>query len=215
MHRTPPKPLVAVWLLVVGLFAGATVPALAHAAPPPPAPGPAPAPVRYDCARDGWPWSCVAECESSGRWHADTGNGFYGGLQFRQPTWEEFGGLTYAPRADLATPAQQIAVAREVLAAQGWEAWPVCSRRYGLQGRMHTVKAGDTLSGLARTYGVPGGWRALYQANKDMIGRSPDRLNPGTLLVIPKGSGDSKGGDRAVAVFGAPLDPGFARPPLR
>lgn len=209
MYRTPLQLLLAVCLL-----AGAA-PALAYAAPPPPAPGPPPTTVPYDCARDGWPWSCVAECESSGRWHVNTGNGFYGGLQFWQPTWEEFGGLAYASRADLATREQQIAVAQEVLAVQGWEAWPVCARRYGLQGRMHTVKPGDTLSALAREYGVQGGWRALYEANKDMIGRSPGRLNPGTLLVIPKGSGSAKGGDRAGAVFGAPLDPGSARPPLR
>ncbi|PWI19456.1 peptidoglycan-binding protein [Streptomyces sp. Act143] len=202
-------------LLAVACLLTALAPGLAHAAPPPPAPGPNPTPVRYDCARDGWPWACVAECESSGRWNVNTGNGFYGGLQFWQPTWEEFGGLTYAPRADLATRAQQIAVAQEVLAVQGWGAWPVCSRRYGLQGRMHTVKRGDTLSVLARTYRVPGGWRALYRANKDMIGRYPDRLNAGTLLVIPKGSGGVRGASRAVAVFGAPLAPVPARPPLR
>ena len=101
---------------------------------------------------------------------------------------------------------------------QGWEAWPVCSRRYGLQGRMHTVKAGDTLSGLARKYGVQGGWRALYQANKDIVGCCPDRLNVGTLLVIPKsakGAKGTKGSRRAAVVFGAPLDPVSARPPLR
>ncbi|MFI9829877.1 transglycosylase family protein [Streptomyces sp. NPDC051913] len=212
MYRTPLKLLLAVCLL-----AGAA-PALAHAAPPPPSPGPLSSTVPYDCARDGWPWSCVAECESSGRWTANTGNGFYGGLQFWQPTWKEFGGLKYAPRADLATRAQQIAVAQEVLAVQGWEAWPVCSRRYGLQGRMHTVKAGDTLSGLARKYGVQGGWRALYRANKDIVGRYPDRLNVGTLLVIPKsakGAKEAKGSGRAAVLFGAPLDPMPARPPLR
>ncbi|NUS24646.1 MAG: LysM peptidoglycan-binding domain-containing protein [Streptomyces sp.] len=215
MYRTPLKLLLAVCLL-----AGAA-PALAHAAPPPPSPGPSSTTVPYACARDGWPWSCVAECESSGRWTANTGNGFYGGLQFWQPTWEEFGGLRYAPRADLATRAQQIAVAQEVLAVQGWEAWPVCSRRYGLQGRMHTVKAGDTLSGLARKYGVQGGWRALYEANKAIVGRYPDRLNVGTLLVIPKSAKSAKsakgakGSGRAAVLFGAPLGPMSARPPLR
>ncbi|MCX5335257.1 transglycosylase family protein [Streptomyces sp. NBC_00140] len=207
MYRMPIKLLLAAACLLAG-----AVPAPAYAAPPPPAPGPSPLSVPYDCARDGWPWSCVALCESSGRWDADTGNGFYGGLQFWQPTWEGFGGLTYAPRADLATREQQIAVAQEVLAVQGWEAWPVCSKRYGLKGRMHTVKPGDTLSAIARKYGIQGGWRALYQANKEMIGDYPDRLNVGTLLVVPK---ESKSATRDSAVFGPPLSAGPVRPPLR
>lgn len=77
-------------------------------------------------------WDRVAACESSGRWHINTGNGFYGGLQFVQSTWTGFGGRTYAARADLATKAQQIAIARRVLYTQGPGAWPVCSVRAGL-----------------------------------------------------------------------------------
>ncbi len=71
-------------------------------------------------------WSGVAQCESSGNWQINTGNGFYGGLQFQQSTWEEFGGLVYAERADLASPAQQIEIAEKVLDGQGIGAWPVC-----------------------------------------------------------------------------------------
>lgn len=52
----------------------------------------------HECGSGKSPWTCLAECESGGRWHIDTGNGFYGGLQFWQPTWEEFGGLEHAPR---------------------------------------------------------------------------------------------------------------------
>lgn len=77
-------------------------------------------------------WDRVAQCESSGNWHINTGNGYYGGLQFVQSTWKGFGGLTYAARADLATKSQQIAVAQRVLAVQGPGAWPVCSVRAGL-----------------------------------------------------------------------------------
>lgn len=77
-------------------------------------------------------WDRVAQCESSGNWHINTGNGFYGGLQFVQSTWVGYGGLAYAARADLATESQQIAVAQRVLAAQGPGAWPVCSVRAGL-----------------------------------------------------------------------------------
>ena len=74
-------------------------------------------------------WSGVAQCESSGNWSINTGNGYYGGLQFSQSTWAAFGGAAYAPRADLATPGQQVAVAEAVLAGQGIGAWPVCGRR--------------------------------------------------------------------------------------
>jgi hypothetical protein len=73
-------------------------------------------------------WTAVAACESGGDWSIDTGNGYYGGLQFSASTWSGYGGTAYAPRADLATPAQQIAVAERVLAAQGAGAWPVCGR---------------------------------------------------------------------------------------
>ncbi|MFC8174545.1 transglycosylase family protein [Streptomyces sp. NPDC057325] len=138
----------------------------------------------YTCARDQWPWGCVAECESGGRWHVNTGNGFYGGLQFWQPTWVEHGGLAYAPRADLATRAQQIQVAEEVLRTQGWGAWPVCSKRYGLSGRVHTVEPGDTLGSIARRFGIKGGWQALYAANKSLIGADPNRIAVGTMLRI-------------------------------
>ena len=68
-------------------------------------------------------WDAVAGCESSGNWAINTGNGYYGGLQFSQSTWQAYGGLAYAPRADLATREQQIAVAEKTLAGQGWAAW--------------------------------------------------------------------------------------------
>lgn len=71
-------------------------------------------------------WDAIAQCESGGNWAINTGNGFYGGLQFQQSTWQEFGGLAYALRADLATREQQITVAENVLAVQGIGAWPVC-----------------------------------------------------------------------------------------
>ncbi|MEV8587466.1 transglycosylase family protein [Streptomyces sp. NPDC051180] len=138
----------------------------------------------YACAADQWPWGCVAECESSGRWNTNTGNGFYGGLQFWQPTWVEHGGLRFAPRADLATRQQQITVAQEVLRTQGWGAWPVCSKRYGLSGRVHTVQPGDTLASIARRFAIKGGWQALYQANRAVIGADPNRIVVGAMLRI-------------------------------
>jgi len=74
-------------------------------------------------------WDAIATCEAGGNWHINTGNGFYGGLQFTYSTWLGYGGGTYAPRADLATREQQIAIAEKVLAGQGIGAWPVCGRR--------------------------------------------------------------------------------------
>ncbi|WP_175412409.1 transglycosylase family protein [Streptomyces sp. TRM64462] len=165
---------------------------------PPPAPGPelshghphheAGTGTPDDCPGD-WPWGCVALCESSGRWHVNTGNGYYGGLQFRQSTWEAFGGLAHAARADLASRDEQIAVAQEVLRWQGWRAWPECSRRYGLSGRFHTVQPGDTLIAVARRFRVPGGWKSLYETNRAVVGDDPDRISPGMLLRLPEGSG--------------------------
>lgn len=81
-------------------------------------------------------WDRLRLCEApdwAGGWSANTGNGFYGGLQFHPDTWVGFGGTVYAPRADLATREQQIAIAEKVLARQGWGAWPACSRKLGLR----------------------------------------------------------------------------------
>ncbi|MFF4323959.1 transglycosylase family protein [Streptomyces sp. NPDC001568] len=186
----------AALVLVLPPGAAVAVPAPGSLAPPPPAPGPAgaahpgsPGVIGQgpgDCGPGGeWPWDCVADCESGGRWSVNTGNGFYGGLQFWQPTWEDHGGLAYAARADLATRTQQIRVAEELLGTQGWEAWPVCAKRYGLAGRMHVVRPGDTLTGIANERRVPGGWRALHEANRAALGERPQHLTVGTLLALP------------------------------
>ncbi|OBI80211.1 resuscitation-promoting factor [Mycobacterium asiaticum] len=80
---------------------------------------------------DGGVWDAIAGCEAGGNWGINTGNGYYGGVQFDQGTWEANGGLRYAPRADLATREEQIAVAEVTRSRQGWGAWPVCSGRAG------------------------------------------------------------------------------------
>ncbi|WP_281290436.1 transglycosylase family protein [Embleya hyalina] len=77
-------------------------------------------------------WDAVAQCESTGNWSINTGNGFSGGLQFTPSTWNAFGGGQYAASAEQASKAQQIAVAERVLASQGPGAWPVCSVKAGL-----------------------------------------------------------------------------------
>lgn len=74
-------------------------------------------------------WDALAQCESGGDWSIDTGNGYGGGLQFTQSTWESFGG---EGQPEDASKSEQIRVAENVLAEQGWEAWPSCSEELGL-----------------------------------------------------------------------------------
>jgi resuscitation-promoting factor RpfA len=78
-------------------------------------------------------WQRLAMCESGGRWHLNTGNGYYGGLQFSGPTWRAYGGLRYARIASNASKRHQIRVAERVRRHQGWGAWPSCSRQVGLR----------------------------------------------------------------------------------
>jgi peptidoglycan hydrolase CwlO-like protein len=108
-----------------------TAPSASRPSPQPTEPSgtPAPpAPVSPAPSSPGHDWDAVALCESGGNWSINTGNGYYGGLQFSASTWAAHGGLTYAPRADLASRAEQIAVAENVLASQGAGAWPTCGR---------------------------------------------------------------------------------------
>ena len=78
-------------------------------------------------------WDAISRCEAGGNWAINTGNGYYGGVQFDQSTWERNGGLRFAPRADLASREEQIAIAEVTRARQGWGAWPVCSGRAGVR----------------------------------------------------------------------------------
>ncbi|MGY0020203.1 transglycosylase family protein [Streptomyces sp. YJ-C3] len=170
-------------------------------------------------AADVHTWNKVAACESSGNWSVNTGNGYYGGLQFTRSTWAAYGGTAYAPRADLATKDQQVAVAEKVLKGQGPGAWPVCSQRAGLgrtperppvrtvkdvrpevtpqstagRGESYTVIGGDTLSGIADARKVPGGWERLYSANRKTIGADPDLIIPGQRLSMPGASTRTSG----------------------
>jgi len=80
---------------------------------------------------NGGTWDALARCEAGGNWAINTGNGYFGGVQFDQNTWERSGGLRYAARADLATREEQIAIAEITRTRQGWGAWPTCSGRIG------------------------------------------------------------------------------------
>ena len=158
-------------------------------------------------------WDRVAQCESGGNWKINTGNGFQGGLQFTPTTWSGFGGREFAATANQATREQQIVVAERVLAAQGWNAWPVCSKKAGAVGEAPTqrnapvaapaqerasvvtvsapaatsggyvVQNGDTLSTIAAAQGVAGGWEALVQKNPGLAG-NPNMIFPGQRLTV-------------------------------
>lgn len=83
-------------------------------------------------AADAGTWDKVAECESGGLWSANDDNGFYGGLQLDEETWDEYGGTEYAERPDLASRGQQIEVAERILQAEGRDAWSDCAENAGL-----------------------------------------------------------------------------------
>jgi hypothetical protein len=158
-------------------------------------------------------WDQTAMCESTGNWAINTGNGFYGGLQFTNSTWAAYGGTAFAARADLATKTQQITIAERVLwkgyngtPPQGKGAWPVCG--VGLSNTPYnspappkrqsnpvdppdasdgeyTVKRGDWLSTIAPKLGVDGGWQRLYEINRKVIGPNPNLIYPGMRLALP------------------------------
>ena len=90
-------------------------------------PRPQPRPRHYRA------WLRIAHCESTGRWHINTGNGYYGGLQISPSTWRAFGGLRYARLPHRADKVKQMRVAERILRGQGWSAWPHCSRVAGMR----------------------------------------------------------------------------------
>lgn len=198
-------------------------------------------------------WDALAQCESTGNWSINSGNGYYGGLQFSPSTWRAFGGSGMPHQA---SKSEQIRVAENTLAAQGWGAWPACSAKLGLYGtpssanvttqsvdsnaaaeraaakqaaaaeraaankaaaaeraatnkaaavqqaqvqqserassvtpversaKTVTVKPGDTLAKIARSYGVDGGWKALHAANADTVANA-NLIFVGQTLHLP------------------------------
>ena len=107
-------------------------------------------------------WDRVAKCESGGNWKINTGNGYYGGLQFSSSTWRGYGGRTYASNAHKATKAEQIAIARRTLAGQGPRAW-ACAGRAGL------TKA----NGKANKNATPSSSGASKSTKKKSVAKKP------------------------------------------
>ena len=88
-------------------------------------------PASPAAAQAGVNWDAIAQCESGGNWSINTGNGYYGGLQFSRSTWKAYGGGKYASTANKASRAEQIRIAEKVLDGQGIGAWPTCGKKAG------------------------------------------------------------------------------------
>jgi nucleoid-associated protein YgaU len=146
----------------VGVFAGAAALALAPAA---------------SAAPDST-WDAVAQCESSGNWSINTGNGYYGGLQFSQSTWNAFGGQEYASRADLATREEQIVIAEKTLAGQGWAAW-ACAYAGGGEGPTQRTLDSSDDTAEAAPQASPAAEQEPAAAPSESIDSSADRADRG------------------------------------
>ncbi len=107
----------------------ATLYSSATPAPAPPAAATVPAPVTYSGTSV---WDDLAQCESGGNWAINTGNGYYGGLQFSHDTWHGYGGGEFADYPHQATREEQIIVAERLRAARGYAPWPACRTKLGL-----------------------------------------------------------------------------------
>ena len=191
---------------VLGLAAASVAGTAALAAPAAPAQAQVAGVAPVTAARGpGVNWDAIAHCESGGNWSINTGNGYYGGLQFSRSTWRAYGGGRFAATADQATRAEQILVAERVRDGQGLGAWPHCGRRAGsagtfrarnttgakvtrnrgatASGRFYVVRPGDTLASIAARAGLSGGWRTLYTLNRAVLS-SPHRIYPGQRLNL-------------------------------
>ncbi|MEU1556306.1 transglycosylase family protein [Streptomyces scabiei] len=137
-------------------------------------------------------WDAVAQCESGGDWSINTGNGYYGGLQFSASTWAAYGGTQYASTANQASKAQQIAIAEKVLAGQGKGAWPVCG--VGLSGASY-----DGAAASSGTTNSSGSSQSTQESTKkstedNRASRSSERatVKTPTGKKVKKGDGEYK-----------------------
>ena len=154
-------------------------------------------------------WDEVAQCESGGNWSINTGNGYYGGLQFSDRTWDAFGGEEYASTANKASKAEQIAIAQRTLAAQGPGAWPTCGARAGLtkanggadrnatpDGSSNSSSSGDSSSSSSGALAVDGKFGPnTTRALQGWIGVSQDgSLSSGDIKALQKKVGAEQDG---------------------
>jgi LysM repeat protein len=141
-------------------------------------------------------WDAVAQCESGGNWSINTGNGYYGGLQFSASTWAAYGGTQYAPQANQAGKAQQIAVAEKVLAAQGKGAWPVCGT--GLSSATYSGGSSSSSSNSSSN-------TSSRSTEEQSASRSTDRPAAKKTVTTPTGKKVKKGDGEYKVVKGDTL----------
>ncbi|GGR88134.1 transglycosylase [Streptomyces humidus] len=151
-------------------------------------------------------WDAVAQCESGGNWSINTGNGYYGGLQFSASTWAAYGGTQYAAQANQASKSQQISVAEKVLASQGKGAWPVCGT--GLSGASYN--GGTDSSGSSASSGSSNsGSASTRSTEKQSASRSTDRpaaaAGKSRTVTTPTGKKVKKGDGEYKVVKGDTL----------
>nr|WP_043487023.1 MULTISPECIES: transglycosylase family protein [Streptomyces] len=142
-------------------------------------------------------WDRVAECESGGMWSANGGNGFYGGLQITLDMWKKYGGQQYAPRPDLASRSQQIAIARAILADRGPDAWPSCALDAGLAGLGDVLDVNPDGKGAPEGAPPSGSWGAKEPTGvgDSDTGESSDNSSRGDRSDGSDGSGSSEDSD--------------------
>ncbi|MGC9542696.1 transglycosylase family protein [Streptomyces sp. UG1] len=135
-------------------------------------------------------WDAVAQCESGGNWSINTGNGYYGGLQFSASTWAAYGGTAYASTADQATKAQQIQIAEKVLAGQGKGAWPHCGT--GLSGAAYSGSSESGSSQSQSTERSSEQQSASRSTDRPAAKKSTKTVTTPTGKKVKKGDGEYK-----------------------
>ncbi|MFJ5996056.1 transglycosylase family protein [Streptomyces sp. NPDC092370] len=149
-------------------------------------------------------WDAVAQCESGGNWSINTGNGYYGGLQFSASTWSGYGGTKYASTADQATKAQQIEIAEKVLAGQGKGAWPVCGK--GLSSAGYTGGGSSSDSGSSSQQSQQSQQSTeTRQTEQQPASRSDERPAAKKTVTTPTGKKVKKGDGEYKVVKGDTL----------
>ncbi|MHB9850097.1 transglycosylase family protein [Streptomyces krungchingensis] len=148
-------------------------------------------------AADSGVWDRIAQCESGGNWHINTGNGYYGGLQFSAGTWRAYGGTAYASRADQASRSAQIAVATKVQRAQGWGAWPTCAARAGAYGNAPASSGAGSAAGTAATKSTP-----KSAPSKPKPSKTPARPTGHTNRDASRGDYTVRSGDTLSGIAG-------------
>ena len=149
-------------------------------------------------------WDTVAQCESGGNWSINTGNGYYGGLQFAPSTWAAYGGTSYAPNANQASKSQQIAVAEKVLASQGKGAWPSCG--VGLSGASSSGGSAPSGSGSSDAgQSAPQSQQPSTKSSEERASRSQERETAKKTVETPTGKKVKKGDGEYKVVKGDTL----------